>query len=31
VDGGEVIYIDRFAGIVRIDGEDYTATANSML
>jgi phage tail tube protein FII len=31
VDGREVIYIDRFSGIVRIDGEDYTATANSML
>lgn len=30
VDGKEMIYVDRFAGIVRIDGKDY-ANLNSML
>ena len=31
VDGREAIYIDRLAGVIRIDGVDYTATTNSML
>ena len=30
VDGKEMVYVDRFAGIVRIDGKDY-ADLDSML
>lgn len=31
VDGEEIVYIDRLAGIVRIDGTDYAKGANSLL